>query len=88
MVGFFKSLNNFTLFVLTGKSLKTALPVALLIGTILSSVNEGQDIIDLKIGFATVVRIFVNYLIPYLVSSYGFFIGTSKKSEKIDKQIS
>jgi hypothetical protein len=49
------------------------IPIALLVGTILSLVNQGSVIIGGHISVVTWVRIGVNYLVPFAVSSSGFF---------------
>jgi len=55
-----------------GATLRTGCGVALFVGTVLSLVNQGETIVN---GDATAVawlRVGVNYLVPFLVSSYGF----------------
>jgi len=55
-----------------GVTVRTAAKVALLVGTILSLVNQGSTIAAGNATAATWVRVGVNYLVPFLVSSYGF----------------
>lgn len=60
---------------LRGATLRTGLRVALVVGTVLSLVNQGQTIADGAATVSTWVRVGVNYLVPFLVSSYGFLAG-------------
>ena len=60
------------LLIVRGATRRVALPVALVVGTLLSAVNQGAAIIHGHPGGATVIRIAVNYLVPYTVSSVGF----------------
>jgi hypothetical protein len=53
-------------------TVRTAAKVALLVGTVLSLVNQGSAIAAGDATVATWVRVGVNYLVPFLVSSYGF----------------
>ena len=55
-----------------GVTVRTASKVALLVGTVLSLVNQGSTIASGDATAATWVRVGVNYLVPFLVSSYGF----------------
>lgn len=57
---------------LAGATVRTAWKVAAVVGTILSAVNQGSVIINGHATPATWVRVGVNYLVPFLVSSVGF----------------
>lgn len=56
-------------------SLSKCVPIALLVGTILSLVNQGSVIAGGDATTATWVRVLINYLVPFCVSSAGFFSG-------------
>jgi hypothetical protein len=56
-------------------SLSKCVPIALLVGTILSLVNQGSVVAGGDATIATWVRVFVNYLVPFCVSSAGYFSG-------------
>lgn len=58
-----------------GRTFRSAAPVALLVGTVLSAVNEGSVVLAGQVGAATAVRIGINYLIPYLVASVGYLMA-------------
>jgi hypothetical protein len=51
---------------------RTAWKVAAVVGTVLSAVNQGSVIFGGHATAATWVRVGVNYLVPFLVSSVGF----------------
>lgn len=46
--------------------------MALVVGSILSAVNEGSDILGGSFAAATVVRILVNFAVPFAVASFGY----------------
>jgi hypothetical protein len=46
--------------------------VALVVGTILSAVNQGATIVDGTATWVTWVRVGVNYCVPFCVASIGF----------------
>jgi len=56
----------------TGATLRTAFPVALVVGTLLCAVNQGSALVHGSIDVVTALRMVANYVIPYLVSSAGF----------------
>lgn len=55
-----------------GATLRTAAPIAIIVGTVLSLVNQLHVIIDGDATWATWVRVAVNYTVPYIVASIGF----------------
>ena len=57
--------------VLTGATARTCAPVAAVVGTVLTTVNQGAVLLSGHLGVATVARVAANYVIPYGVSSYG-----------------
>lgn len=57
---------------LGGATVRTAVPTAMLVGTILSAVNQGDVILDGRAEFLTWIRVGVNYLVPFLVASIGY----------------
>jgi hypothetical protein len=54
-------------------SLSKCVPIALFVGTLLSLVNQGSVVAGGDATGATWVRVLVNYLVPFCVSSAGFF---------------
>jgi len=58
--------------ILRGVTFRTCARVALVVGTILSVVNQGEVILDGDATPMTWARVAVNYLIPFLVSSIGY----------------
>ena len=58
--------------VLVGATAHVALKVAFVVGTILSAVNQGSAVVDGSATWVTGVRVVVNYVVPYIVSSVGY----------------
>jgi len=56
---------------LRGRTAGTAAPVAAVVGTVLSAVNQG-DMLLAGGGVLTWVRVAVNYAVPFCVASIGF----------------
>jgi hypothetical protein len=55
-----------------GHTVRTACPTALVVGSVLSMVNQGAVILEGAATLGTWVRVGVNYLVPFLVASVGF----------------
>ncbi len=58
--------------VLRGVTFRTCARVAVVVGTILTLVNQGSVILSGDATVATWVRVGVNYLVPFIVSSIGY----------------
>ena len=61
---------------LRGVTVATAGRVALVVGTLLSLVNQGSAISGGHAGLATWVRVAVNFATPFVVASIGFLSGS------------
>ena len=55
-----------------GITFRTAIKVALVVGTILSAVNQGGVIIHRDATTITWTRVIVNFLVPFTVASIGY----------------
>ena len=55
-----------------GYTFRTGVVVASVVGTILSSVNEGTVIASGHLGVSTWARVAANYLVPFVVASVGY----------------
>lgn len=55
-----------------GATFHTASKIALVVGTLLTAVNQGSVIVSGDASLATWVRTVANYLIPYTVASIGY----------------
>ncbi|WP_055469127.1 nitrate/nitrite transporter NrtS [Streptomyces ardesiacus] len=55
-----------------GHTVRTAAPVALLVGTVLSAVNQSDVILSGHAGAGTWIRVAVNFLVPFTVASWGY----------------
>ena len=58
-----------------GMTVRRCVPVAAVVGTVLSAINEGAQITSGNTGWATWVRVGLNFVVPFLVSSYGYLIA-------------
>jgi hypothetical protein len=58
--------------IVRGVTYRTASRVALVVGTILSAVNQGTVIANGNAVATTWVRVAVNYVVPYTVASIGY----------------
>jgi hypothetical protein len=54
-------------------SLSRCIPIALLVGTLLSLINQGSVIFGGHATDVTWIRVGMNYVVPFCVSSSGFF---------------
>ena len=55
-----------------GATFRTASKIALVVGTLLTVVNQGSVIASGDASLATWVRTVANYVIPYTVASIGY----------------
>jgi hypothetical protein len=53
--------------------LSRCIPIALLVGTLLSLINQGSVIFGGHATDATWIRVGMNFLVPFCVSSSGFY---------------
>jgi hypothetical protein len=66
---------------LCGATWRTCAPIALVVGTVLSLVNQG-DVLVMEMGSVWVaVKIGFNYLIPYVTSSTGALLAVRYRSD-------
>jgi len=57
---------------LRGHTLRTAIPTALIVGTVLCAVNQGTTLVAGEVTAGTWVRMAINYLVPFVVASVGY----------------
>ncbi|MEU4293165.1 nitrate/nitrite transporter NrtS [Kribbella sp. NPDC026596] len=72
------------LLVVRGRTARKALPVAAVVGTVLSLVNQGSVIAGGGATYGTWVRVAVNYLVPFLVASTGYLSGRRVRGPAVD----
>jgi fatty-acid desaturase len=65
-----------------GRTARTALPVALVVGTVLSLVNEGDAVFQGRFTVSVVVRVITNYVVPYCVASFGYLAASRRPGER------
>lgn len=57
---------------LRGHTLRTAIPTALVVGTVLCAVNQGATLVAGQVTAGTWVRMVINFLVPFIVASVGY----------------
>lgn len=57
---------------LRGITVRPCVPVAAVVGCVLSAINEGVTVGTGRAGWLTWVQIGLNFVVPFLVSSYGY----------------
>ena len=55
-----------------GITVRPCLPVAAVVGCVLSAINEGTQIAAGQAGWLTWIRVGLNFVVPFLVASYGY----------------
>ena len=55
-----------------GATLGPCIPVALVVGCVLSAINEGARIASGHAQWTTWLQVGLNFMVPFLVSSYGY----------------
>lgn len=58
--------------VVRGRTARVAVPVAAVVGTVTSVVNQGDVVIAGQVSVVTWVRIAINYLVPFIVASVAY----------------
>lgn len=60
---------------LRGATVRVSWRVALVVGTLLSALNQGSVILAGDAAWPTWTRVAVNYLVPFVVASIGYLAG-------------
>jgi hypothetical protein len=63
-----------------GTTLRPCLPVTAVVGCVLSAINEGTRIATGHAGWPTWVQVGLNFLVPFLVSRYGYLTAQTASS--------
>jgi len=66
-----------------GATLRPCLPVAAVVGCVLSAINEGARIASGHTAWPTWVQVGLNFVVPFLVSSYGYLTA---QTQAVDQQ--
>ena len=61
------------------RTLRKTIKIALVVGTLLSLINQGSVIFGGDATVATWVRVGMNYIVPFCVSSIGFLSATRRR---------
>ncbi len=70
----------------TGAAAHVAVPTALIVGTILTAVNQGAVIVSADLSPALVARVAANYLVPFVVSSIGYLVAGREPNAPPERQ--
>ena len=58
-----------------GITVRRCVPVAAVVGCVLSAINEGAEIAAGRADWLTWARVGLNFVVPFLVASYGYLIS-------------
>ena len=61
-------------------TLRKTIKIALVVGTILSLINQSGVVLDGRATYVTWIRVGANYLVPFCVSSTGFLSATRRRA--------
>ena len=61
-------------------TMRKTVKIALVVGTILSLINQSAVILDGRANYVTWLRVGANYLVPFCVSSLGFLSATRRRT--------
>lgn len=67
---------------LRGYTARTAAPIAVVVGTILSAVNQGHILLAGTADTGTWIRVVINYVVPFTVASIGFLSARRVREER------
>jgi hypothetical protein len=62
------------------RTLRKTITIALVVGTLLSLINQGSVIFGGRATGVTWVRVAYNYLVPFCVSSLGYLSATRSRA--------
>ena len=65
-----ESLSRFMRLALSGEVVKSAIKVALIVGTLLALINHGDSLLQMSLNAENIVQILLTYLVPYCVATY------------------
>jgi hypothetical protein len=63
-------------------TLRRTIPIALVVGTVLTAINLGGTLLGGHATFTTWVRVISNFLIAFVVSTSGFLSATRSSIEE------
>jgi hypothetical protein len=61
-------------------TLRKTLKIAAIVGTLLCLINQGSVILGGEVTAATWLRVGMNYIVPFCVSSIGFLSATRRRA--------
>jgi len=73
-----KSFKEFALSLVNRELMPTAIKVALVVGTILFTINHGTSLLTGKMNRERWISGFITYFVPYMVNIHGQWISRAK----------
>ncbi len=67
-----KSWKFISLTILKGATMKISLPVAIVVGSLITITNHFSELFTGRLSLILSIRIILNYLIPYIVAGIGY----------------
>jgi len=67
--------------VLAPRHLRRTLPIALVVGLVLTAINHGDAILSGDAGGRTAIKLGLNFLVPFIVSNLGLLAGKRAEDE-------
>ena len=67
--------------VLQPRHLRRTVPVALVIGLVLTAINQGDVILAGDAGRGTLIKLCLNFVVPFCVSNLGLLAGKRAEGE-------
>lgn len=71
---------------LHGTTLRSCIPVAIIVGSILSTINQSDVIVNGAATTFTWLKVGMNFVIPFCVSSYGYLNGCRSEAPRLELQ--
>lgn len=71
-----------------GVTLQTCIPVAIVVGIILSTINQSDVLLSGAATTVTWIKVGMNFVVPFCVSSYGFLNARRTETPSIELKVS
>lgn len=65
----------------SGTTFRSCWPVAVIVGCVLSLINQGGRLISAPLEPDTILRVAANFAIPYVVSSIGYLRAPARREQ-------
>ncbi|MEP3440107.1 MAG: nitrate/nitrite transporter NrtS [Sulfitobacter sp.] len=65
---------------------KRAMRIALIVGTVLAVINQGDKLLAGQLDFGMAIRIILTYCVPYSVSTYSSYLAVKDNIQRTARQ--